>query len=247
MIKVKNVYKRFGIKNVLCGINFDISSKEIVVILGSSGIGKSVLLKIIVGLLKPDAGTVEIDNINITKCSTFDLQRIRRKIGYVFQEAALFDSLTVYENIAFGLKMFTTFTEDEIKFRVIECLKIVNLEGIEHLKPYELSGGMKKRTALARAIAYNPNYVLCDEPTMGLDIVMIHKINKLIIDLKKKGITSIVVTHDIKSAYEIADRILLLYDGKIIFNGTPLAIKYYENDYIKKLIKYSQIYEKYDK
>jgi phospholipid/cholesterol/gamma-HCH transport system ATP-binding protein len=235
MIKVKDIHKIFGAKCVLNGVNLEVCNGETVVIIGSSGEGKSVLLKTIVGLIKPDYGSVEIDDVDITKCSMLNLQRIQKKIGYVFQEAALFDSLNVFENVAFGLKTLTSFTDKEIKQKVEQCLAMVGLKNIEYLKPSGLSGGMKKRVALARAIAYQPNYILYDEPTTGLDPIMSDVINNIIIDLRNRfSITSIVVTHDMQSAYRIADRILMLHKGNIIFNGTPNDIRNTKNKYVKQ-------------
>jgi len=238
MIKVKNIHKQFGIKHVLCGVNIEVDDGKTLAIIGSSGTGKSVLLKSIVGLVKPDIGAVEIDDVDITKCSPLDLYKTRRKIGYVFQESALFDSLNVFENVAFGLRTLTSLRGDKIVQRVKQCLAMVCLKNIAHLKPSELSGGMKKRVGLARAIAYSPCYILYDEPTAGLDPIMSAIISDLIVNLKETlGVTSIVVTHNIKSAYKIADRIMMLYRGKVIFNGTPEETMRTENKYVRQFIE----------
>jgi phospholipid/cholesterol/gamma-HCH transport system ATP-binding protein len=208
------------------------------VIIGASGAGKSILLKTIVGLVKPDLGSIKIDNVNITKCSSLRLHETQKKIGYVFQESALFDSLTVFDNVAFGLRTLTLLNENEIKQRVSQCLAMVGLKNIEHLKPSELSGGMKKRVGLARAVAYQPHYILYDEPTTGLDPITSDVISDLIINLREHlNVTSIVITHDMKSTYKIADRISMLYKGKIIFNGTPEEVKYTKNEYVKQFVE----------
>ncbi|MDR0398204.1 MAG: ABC transporter ATP-binding protein [Endomicrobium sp.] len=240
MIKVDNIYKRFGVKTVLNGVSLDVRSGETLVIIGSSGVGKSILLKNIIGLVKPDSGFIEVDGVNITNCSLEELHETRKKIGYVFQESALFDSLNIFENVAFGLKNLTSLSKSEIKQRTKQCLSMVGLENVEHLNPSGLSGGMKKRVGLARAIAYHPEYILYDEPTTGLDPIMSDVINDLIINLKKYlHVTSIVVTHDMNSAYKIADRIMMLYGGNIIFNGTPDEVRSTKNKYVKQFVEVS--------
>jgi phospholipid/cholesterol/gamma-HCH transport system ATP-binding protein len=238
MIKVDNVYKRFGVKTVLNGVSFDVREGETLVVIGSSGVGKSILLKNIIGLIKPDCGFIKVDDVTITNCSLEELHEIRKKIGYVFQEAALFDSLNIFENVAFGLRNLTSLSESEIKQRAKQCLAMVGLENIEHLNPSRISGGMKKRVGLARAIAYQPEYILYDEPTAGLDPVMSDVVNDLIINLKKKfHVTSIVVTHDMNSAYKIADRIIMLYGGNIIFNGTVDEACNTKNEYVRQFVE----------
>jgi len=238
MIKVENIHKNFGSKRVLCGVNLEVCEGETLVIVGSSGAGKSILLKTIVGLVKPDAGSVVIEGINITECSSFNLRETRKKIGYVFQESALFDSLNIFENVAFGLRTLTSLKENEVKQRVEQCLEMVCLKNIGRLKPSELSGGMRKRVGIARAVAYKPRYILYDEPTTGLDPVTSDVISELIMDLKKRlKVASIVVTHNMKSACKIADRIMMLYEGKMIFNGTPEEMERTENDCVKQFVK----------
>jgi phospholipid/cholesterol/gamma-HCH transport system ATP-binding protein len=238
MIKVDNVYKRFGVRTILNGVSFDACTGETLVIIGSSGVGKSILLKNIIGLVKPDSGFIKVDGIDITNCSLEELHETRKKIGYVFQEAALFDSLNILENVAFGLKNLTSLSESEVKQRSQQCLAMVGLKNIEHLNPSSLSGGMKKRVGLARAIAYQPQYILYDEPTTGLDPVMSDVINDLIINLKKHlHVTSIVVTHDMSSAYKIADRIMMIYGGSIIFNGTPEEVRSTKNEYVRQFVE----------
>ena len=184
MIKVCDLYKSFGNKKVLCGVNLEIKDGETLVIIGGSGTGKSILLKNLVGLIKPDSGKILIDNIDITKANKQELYKIQQQIGFVFQEAALFDSLTIEENIAFGMKNLTNLSDEEIKKRVTLCLNMVGLKDIEKLKPSAISGGMKKRVGLARAIAYKPKYVFYDEPTTGLDPIMSDVIGSLFLEDK---------------------------------------------------------------
>ncbi|MDR1522738.1 MAG: ABC transporter ATP-binding protein [Endomicrobium sp.] len=238
MIRVENIYKSFGEKSILCGVNLEVCSGQTFVIVGSSGVGKSIFLKTIVGLIKPESGIITIDGIDITKCIVSDLRKIQKKVGYVFQESALFDSLNVFENVAFGLRSLTNLSEEEIKNRVTKCLTMVGLKNVEHLKPANLSGGMKKRVAIARTISYKPNYILYDEPTTGLDPIMSDVISDLIISLKKYlNVSSVVVTHDMKSAYKIADRIMMLYEGRIIFSGTPEEVKNTDNEYVRQFVE----------
>ncbi|AKL97398.1 ABC transporter ATP-binding protein [Endomicrobium proavitum] len=238
MIKVKDLHKQFGFKHVLCGINFEVRDGETLAIIGSSGTGKSILLKNIVGLIKPTSGAVYIDGVNVTNCSAEELMNTHKKTGYVFQESALFDSMTIFENVAFGLKMLTKYNEEEISQRVSQCLKMVGLKNVERLKPSELSGGMKKRAALARAIAYQPKYIFYDEPTTGLDPIMSDAISDLIINLRENlKVTSIVVTHDMKSAYKIADRIIMLYKGEVVFEGTPQETKKTKNPVVRQFVE----------
>ncbi|MDR1418505.1 MAG: ABC transporter ATP-binding protein [Endomicrobium sp.] len=238
MIKVENIYKSFTKKRVLDGISLELCPGQTLVIIGSSGVGKSILLKTIIGLIKPDSGTITIDGTDITKCTSTDLQQTQKKMGYVFQEAALFDSLDIFENVAFGLRTLANFDETQIKNRVEKCLAMVGLTNVEHLKPANLSGGMKKRVAIARAISYKPSYILYDEPTTGLDPIMSDAISSLIMSLKKHlNVSSIVVTHDMNSAYKIADKIIMIYDGKIIFSGTSEEIKRTDNEYVKQFVR----------
>jgi phospholipid/cholesterol/gamma-HCH transport system ATP-binding protein len=238
MIKVENVYKSFAKKRVLNGVNLEVCSGQTLVIIGSSGAGKSILLKTIIGLIKPDRGTITINDTDITKCTSVDLQKTQKKMGYVFQEAALFDSLNIFENVAFGVRTLTNLSEEQIKNRVAKCLAMVGLADVEHLKPANLSGGMKKRVAIARAISYKPSYILYDEPTTGLDPIISDVVSDLIMSLKKHlNMSSLVVTHDMNSAYKIADRIMMLYEGKIIFTGTPEEVKSTNNEYVKQFVK----------
>jgi phospholipid/cholesterol/gamma-HCH transport system ATP-binding protein len=238
MIKVVDLYKSFGSKQVLRGVNLEVHDAETLTIIGGSGTGKSLLLKNIIGLLKPDRGEIFIDDQETTHLNEAQLLRVQQKFGYLFQDAALFDSMTVGDNVAFGLRNLTDFTEQQIADRVLECLAVVGLQGVENLKPAALSGGMKKRVGLARAIAYRPEYVLYDEPTTGLDPIMADVINDLIIRLQEKlQVTSIVVTHDMKAAYKISDRIAMLYQGKIITVGAPDEIRNSEDPLVHQFVE----------
>lgn len=216
MIKIIDLYKSFNEKPVLKGINLDIYEGETITIIGGSGQGKTVLLKTIVGLLKPDKGHIIIDGVDIASADKNTLHNIQKKFGYLFQNSALFDSMTVLENVSFGLR-YLNLSKEEIEKRVKLYLSYVNLYDVEKLYPSELSGGMRKRVALARAIAYNPQYILYDEPTTGLDPQTADTVTDLIISLQKKlKVTSIVVTHDIKAAIKVSQRVALLKDGKIV-------------------------------
>lgn len=226
MIEIINLYKSFNSNKVLDNLCLNIQTGETTVIIGRSGCGKSVLLKHIVGLLNPDSGQVIIDDVDITKMTVSDLSETRMKFGVLFQGAALFDSLTIGENVGFALYEHSDMNKCAIEKRVKEKLELVGLRNIEHLKPAELSGGMRKRVGLARALCVNPEIMLYDEPTTGVDPIMGDAINDLIKSLHDKlKITSIAVTHDMVSAYKIADRIAMLYNGKIIKSGTPDEIK----------------------
>lgn len=237
MIRINNLYKSFGDNRVLRGVNLEIEEGETITIIGGSGCGKSVLLKHIVGLMKPEIGEIEVDGQEITRLGMEELAEVQKKFGMLFQGAALFDSLTVGENISFGLRMLTDLAEREIRRSVSEKLSLVGLEGIEQLMPAELSGGMKKRVALARAIATNPKYILYDEPSTGLDPIMADVINNLILNLQKKlKITSIVVTHDMVTAYRVSDRIAMLYEGRIEEIGTPEEIKETKDSVVRQFI-----------
>ena len=222
MIEVRNLQKSFGAQRVLNGVNFSIETGEAVVIIGRSGGGKSVILKHLIGLLQPDAGEILVDDENIVGMSDRELLRVSHKFGMLFQQAALFDSLTVAENIAFALHRERKYSEAEIRQRVTEALQMVELSGIENKKPAQLSGGMRKRVGLARAIVYQPEFLLYDEPTTGLDPVVADSIDKLIICIREKlKVTSVAVTHDMRSASRIGQRILMLHEGRIHFSGTP--------------------------
>jgi len=222
MIEVRDLHKSFGPKKVLDGVNLRIKEGESVVIIGRSGGGKSVLLKHLIGLIEPDAGAVLIDGEDISCKSERALLRVRQKFGMLFQGAALFDSLTVAENIAFALLRERKWTEAEIQQKVTEALGLVELSGIEEQKPAELSGGMRKRVGLARAIVYRPQIVLYDEPTTGLDPIASDRIDRLIISVRERlRVTTVAVTHDMRSAGRIGQRIMMLHEGRIYFTGTP--------------------------
>jgi phospholipid/cholesterol/gamma-HCH transport system ATP-binding protein len=222
MIEARNLQKSFGTQKILDGVSFQIEAGESVVIIGRSGGGKSVLLKHLIGLLQPDSGEVLIDGENIELMNERQLLRVRRNFGMVFQGAALFDSMTVAENVAFGLRRHEHLTEGEISKRVAETLEMVDLPGTENKNPAELSGGMRKRVGLARAIIYEPKIVLYDEPTTGLDPIVSDSIDKLIIRVRDTlKVTSIVVTHDMRSARRVGNRVMMLHEKKIYANAAP--------------------------
>ncbi|MCD6093860.1 MAG: ABC transporter ATP-binding protein [Candidatus Omnitrophica bacterium] len=239
MIKIRNLRKSFGEHLILDNLNLDVRRGETMVIIGRSGCGKSVLLKHIVGILKPDRGEIFVNGENIVNLDRKRLSELRMKIGVLFQEGALFDSLTVGENVGFLLLEHSKKSRREIFEKYVrEKLAMVGLSGVEDLRPAELSGGMKKRVGLARAICANPELILYDEPTTGVDPIMAAVINDLIRKLHNQlKVTSVAVTHDIKSAYKIADRIAMLYQGKIIEVGTPREIKNSSNPVIQQFIK----------
>ncbi len=239
MIEIKDIHKDFEENRVLRGVDLTIQKGETMVIIGRSGCGKSVLLKHIIGLLRPDhQGKVLVDGEDITSYNGGQLNRLRQKFGMLFQGAALFDSMTVDENVGLGLREHTKLPEAQIKEKVTKTLKLVGLSRIEEKKPAELSGGMRKRVGLARAIAMDPEYVLYDEPTTGVDPIMADVINELIVSCRSAlSITSIAVTHDMVSAYKIADRIAMLYEGKIIFVGSPDETKNTDHPVVKQFIQ----------
>lgn len=226
MIRLDNVYKAFGPKQVLTGFSLDVNEGDIVVILGYSGSGKSVAIKHIVGLLEPDSGRVIVDDKEVPKLSRQDLYELRSHIGYVFQSAALFDSMTVGENVAMGLRKQGKLTESEIVTRVHEALSLVDLPEAADVLPSDLSGGMRKRVGIARAIALRPKYLLYDEPTTGLDPVTAAVIDDLMLRMQQQlGVTSIIITHDLRTAWGVGTRIAMLYEGQVRQCGTPEEIK----------------------
>ncbi|PKN00683.1 MAG: ABC transporter ATP-binding protein [Elusimicrobia bacterium HGW-Elusimicrobia-1] len=239
MIKISGVHKSFNSNHVLRGTSLDILDGETITIIGASGGGKSVLLKCMVGLLQVDDGDIFADEHRITGLEDDALWEVQKKFGFLFQGAALFDSLTVAENIAFGLKnLRPDISGNEVSQRVRWCLENVGLKNIEHLKPAELSGGMKKRVGLARAIATEPKYILYDEPTTGLDPIKADLITDLILKLQHNlKITSIVVTHDMVAAYKVSNRVAMLYDGKIVEIGSPDEIKNTRNEIVRQFIE----------
>lgn len=237
MIKIANLHKAFGQNKVLQGVNIEIEKGETLVIIGQSGSGKSVLIKHMIGIIKPDKGEIFVDEIEITSLKEDKLHQVSRKFGMLFQGSALFDSMTVAQNVSFGLERYTDFSQHRIQELVEESLEKVGLRGVENLMPYELSGGMKKRVGLARAIAYQPEIILYDEPSTGIDPIRADAINDLINIMKKElKVTSIVITHDVVSAYKVADRIAMLYNGRIIEMGTPDEIKNSENPVVQQFI-----------
>ncbi len=222
MIEINGIKKSFGEKEILRGVNLTIETGSTLVIIGRSGCGKSVLLKHIIRLLTPDEGTIIIDGQDITHMREKDIFKIRKDFGFLFQGAALFDSMNVEQNVGLALRENYSLTSGEIDMIVAEKLELVGLPNIQKMKPSDLSGGMKKRVSLARSLATNPKYILYDEPTTGLDPVMSDQIDELIKDLSEKlKVTSIVVTHDIFSVYDVADYVAMMHDGKIYFEGTP--------------------------
>jgi phospholipid/cholesterol/gamma-HCH transport system ATP-binding protein len=243
MIEIKNLYKSFGSKKVLQGVNLLIESGETIVIIGRSGCGKSVLIKHIVGLLEPDSGFVKVEGKIVSELSTKDLYALRKNFGFLFQGSALFDSMTVGENVALPLvESNGNHSKSEIDKIVNEKLELVGLAGILNLKPSELSGGMKKRVALARALVTNPNYILYDEPTTGLDPIMSNSIDNLIKDLSDKlNVTSIVVTHDMYSVKNVADRVAMMNDGIIYFLGKPEELINSTDNVIENFIRRTEV------
>lgn len=221
-IQIQGLHKAFGANQVLRGFSAEAAEGETLCILGGSGSGKSVTIKHVVGLLRPDQGDVLVDGESVVEMGLEELYELRRKVGYVFQFAALFDSMTVMENVGLGLRRIRGTTEDEIRERVEECLAMVELDGLEDRLPSELSGGQRKRAGIARAIATQPHYILYDEPTTGLDPITRAVIDRLINRLKKElGVTGLVITHDMESAFRVADRMAMLYEGTARFFGTP--------------------------
>ncbi len=238
MILLKDVYKSFGRNHVLRGVNLEVKCGESMVVIGGSGTGKSVLIKCVIGLLHHDRGEIYVDGKEVSHLNESGWNDLRKKFGMLFQRDALFDSLTVWENVGFGLRHHTRLTDDEIKAAAIEKLKLVGLSNIENLMPAELSGGMRKRVSLARAIAMEPAILLYDEPTTGLDPIMANVINELIVTMREKlDVTSIAITHDMNSAYRIADRIAMLYQGEIIEVGAPQEIKSSPNPIVQQFIQ----------
>ena len=238
MIQLIDIHKSFGPKRVLSGFTLDVNEGETMVIIGYSGTGKSVAIKHIVGLLEPDSGTVFVDGLEVPKLKRRELYALRAKIGYVFQFAALFDSLSIGDNVAMGLRKQGTLDEGQIQDRVNEALDLVDLPNVAPRFPAELSGGMRKRVGIARAIALRPKYLLYDEPTTGLDPVTSAVIDELMIRMRDRlGVTGIVITHDMRSAYRVGTRIAMLYDGHVRQVGTVDEIQHTTDPVVRQFIE----------
>jgi len=246
MIEIKKLNKAFGEKVILKDISVDIKDGELFSVIGPSGMGKSTFIKCLIRLLKPESGQIIVDGLDIGSTnSEFTLARVRRSFGYLFQEGALFDSLTVLENVAFGLKYLTDIPKGEYPRIVKEKLALVGLEDVEHLKPSELSVGMKKRVSLARSIAAEPKYMLYDEPTTGLDPITTGMVKDLITDMRAKlKITSVVVTHDLNLALEISSRVAMLFEGEFVEVSEPAKFRQSENACVKEFMEISHLSRK---
>jgi phospholipid/cholesterol/gamma-HCH transport system ATP-binding protein len=237
MIEVRDLHRAFGTNEVLKGLNLSITEGTTTVILGGSGSGKSVLVKHMIGLLKPDSGTVLVEGQEIQDLDEREIQPVRAKFGMVFQFAALFDSMSVGENVAFPLREHSGLKDREIAAKVAEKLDLVGLGGLEDKAPSELSGGMRKRVGLARALARDPKIVLYDEPTTGLDPITTDYVDEMIVDTQKRlGVTSVVISHDIGSSFKVADRVAVLYEGVIVEQGTPAELRQSQHPYVKKFL-----------
>jgi phospholipid/cholesterol/gamma-HCH transport system ATP-binding protein len=237
-ISLQHLYKSFGERKVLDDMSLEVQRGESVVIVGGSGTGKSVTLKHIIGLLQPDRGNVIIDGIDITQLGAREANDFRRRFGMAFQEGALFDSMSVFENIAFPLRRHTKMKEAEIRHRVEECLDQVHLPGVEKKRPSELSGGMRRRVGFARAISLKPEILLFDEPTTGLDPVISAVIAELIVEMDRTlKVTTVTITHDMKVAFAIADRVAMLYKGRIIEQGSPAEFQRSTNPIVQQFIE----------
>jgi len=237
MIEIVNLEKSFDHLKVLKGVNLKVSRGEVMTVIGKSGSGKSVLLKHVIGLIRPDKGKILIDRIDMTELTGKDIDRTREKLGMLFQGGALFDSLTVYGNIAFPLREKTKLHKNEIRERVLKALDDVGLRGMGNKYPAEISGGMKKRVALARALITEPSIVLFDEPTTGLDPIILNSIHRLIINTHKKyGFTGLIISHEIPEIFEVADKVAMLHNGIIVETGTPEEIKKSSDPVVKQFI-----------
>jgi phospholipid/cholesterol/gamma-HCH transport system ATP-binding protein len=236
-IQIQDLYKSFGEKHVLTGLNLTVYEEEILCVVGKSGTGKSVVLKHLIGMLTQDSGDIIVDGVLYNQASREEMSKVLSRIGILFQGAALFDSMNIFDNVAFGMRR-KGFTEEEIARRVPELLTQVGLKDVEEKSPSELSGGMQKRVGLARSIAIEPDIMLYDEPTTGVDPITGGAVDRLIVKMREDlNITSIVVTHDIKSATRIADRVAMLYEGNIIFSGTPEELRSSEDPYVRQFVE----------
>jgi len=242
MIRIRGLEKKLGTKQVLNGLDLDVGTGKTVVVVGPSGVGKSVLLKHIIGLMTADAGSIEVNGEEVVGKSERQLYPLRKQFGMVFQGAALFDSLTVGENVALPLREHTDLSKADIQARVIERLGWVGLEKVEGMMPASLSGGMRKRAGLARAIVLDPQFILYDEPNTGLDPIMAKAIDELILSLQRRlGVTSVVVTHDMASAFEVGDRIAMLLEGKLVYTGTPDEMRAARHPVVRQFIERSGV------
>jgi phospholipid/cholesterol/gamma-HCH transport system ATP-binding protein len=238
VIRVQGLHKRFGSQAVLRGLDLDIATGEIMVVIGRSGGGKSVLLKHLIGLLRPDSGTVAVDGVDITRLRGVELDRVRERYGVVFQGGALFDSMSVADNVAFPLREKSRLGHAEIRGRVEEKLEQVGLGGMGHKNPAEISGGMRKRVAIARALVTEPEIVFFDEPTTGLDPILVNTIHHLIVELHRKfRFTAVMVSHEIPEIFEIADRVAMLHEGVIVEVGAPDAVRASANPIVQQFIR----------
>lgn len=237
MFEVRGVQKAFGRNVVLDGLDLDIFAGEVITIIGESGSGKSILLKAMMGLIEVDGGSIRFDGEEVTGQTEAEWVATRQRIGMLFQESALFDSLTVYENVGYALREQTTMSEEEIAKRVSETLVLVGLPGIEDMAPSDLSGGMRKRVALARAVAVRPEIVFYDEPAEGLDPINVTRVNRLLLGLQKSlKVTSVVVTHNLKAAFAISDRLALIHDGRVAATGAPETFLESEDAVVREFI-----------
>ena len=237
-VQIRSLRKAFGAQTVLGGINLDIAKGETVTVLGRSGTGKSVLLKLIIGLQKPDEGTIELFGTEVTKLPLKELNQVRKKLGFLFQQAALYDSLSVEENVAFPLRRHTNLSDAEISEQVHQMLARVGMENDLKKMPSGISGGMKKRVGLARALILNPEIILLDEPTAGLDPITTEEIDELIKGLQEeRKVTSMIVTHDLHSVGRLADRVVILKEGNVIAEGTPKEVKQSKDPFVIKFLE----------
>ncbi|HUU01425.1 MAG TPA: ABC transporter ATP-binding protein [Myxococcota bacterium] len=237
MIDIRDVHKSFGGNHVLRGVNLQVAEGLTTVIIGASGSGKSVLMKHMIGLLRPDTGRVIVDGVDTASISQRELTRVRSKFGMVFQGAALFDSMSVGENVAFPLRQHRRLREAEIRRIVAEKLKVVDLEGVEEIFPAELSGGMRKRVGLARAVVLDPRIILYDEPTTGLDPITANSVDEMIINAQERlGVTSVVISHDIASSFRVGDRVAMIHEGVIVDQGPPEKLRHSEHPYVQKFL-----------
>lgn len=237
LFEVRGLKKAFGRNVVLTGLDLDIYDGEVVTIIGESGSGKSILLKAMMGLIDVDGGSIRFDGNEVTGQTEREWVATRRRIGMLFQESALFDSLNVYENVGYALREQTSMSEEEIAQRIEETLSLVALPGIEEMAPSDLSGGMRKRVALARAVAVQPEIVFYDEPAEGLDPINVTRVNRLLLGLKERlDVTSVVVTHNLKAAFAISDRLALIHDGEVVATGAPETFLESDNPVVREFI-----------